>query len=277
MLTTRSRSLAAIASGALLLVALTACGGSDDTKDAKASTSSSSSPSASSSPTDASEGATDAATDGAADGEAAAPGERLTKANLVPTMLAAMREQKTAHMTMEIGSSVSADADVRYTSTGTEMKMAMDMGPTRAVVILVDGAIYMQQAKGSKFVKMSKDTPGVGDIIEQMSGLSPDSSVAAMKGALKSVEYAGIDTVAGEKVSKYRVTADTASMAQTFGQNSGLGNLPKSVTYTLYVDDAHLMRRFDMEISGQKITMTVTKWGEPVDIAAPPASQIMTQ
>ena len=272
---TRSRSLAAIATAALALTALAGCGSDDKTKDADAKTSVSagSSPSASTSPSSDVTGDTSAA----GDGKPAAPGERLTVENLVPTMLAAMREKKTAHMRMDLGSSISADADVRYASDATEMRMSMDMGPTRAVVILVDGAVYMQQSKDSKFVKIGKDTPGVGDMISQLSGLSPSSSVAAMRGSLKKVEYVGPATVNGTKVDKYRVTADTSAMAKTLGGSAGMGELPKTVTYELYVDADHLMRRIDMKITDQSITMVVDKWGEPVDIKAPPASQVMSQ
>lgn len=272
MLTTRSRRLSAIAAGALLLTALAGCGSDDKAKDADAGTSATTS----SSPSPSSAVSTGDTSD-AGDGEAAAPGERLTTGNLVATMLAAMREKKTAHMSMEIGSSISADAQVRYSSDTTEMKMSMDMGPSKAVVILVDGAVYMQQSAGSKFVKISKDTPGVGQIIDQMSGLSPSSSVAAMRGALKKVEYVGSDTIEGTKVSKYHVTADTSAIAKTLGTTAGAGDLPKTVTYNLYVDDNHLMRRIDLTISGQKITMLVGKWGKPVDIKAPPTGQILSQ
>jgi len=115
-------------------------------------------------------------------------------------------------------------------------------------------------------------------MISQLSGLSPSSSVAAMRGSLKKVEYAGTDTVQGTKVDKYRVTADTSAMAKTLGgSTAAMGDLPKTVTYDLYVDSDHLMRRIDMKIADQSITMLVGKWGEPVDIKAPPASQIMSQ
>jgi hypothetical protein len=272
---TRTRTLAAIATAALALTALAGCGSDDKSKDAgpKTTVSSSSSPSASSSPSDDVTGDTSPA----ADGEAAAPGERLTAKNLVATMLAAMREKKTAHMTMELGSSISADADVRYSSDATEMKMSMEMGPTTAQVILVDGTVYMQQSAGSKFVKISKDTPGVGDMITQLTGLSPSSSVSAMRGSLKKVQYVGRATVKGTTVDKYRVTADTAAMARTLGSTAGMGDLPKTVSYDLYVDSDHLMRRIDMKIAGQSITMLVDKWGEPVDITAPPASEVLSQ
>jgi hypothetical protein len=281
MLITRSRTLTAIAAGAVVLTALAGCGSDDKAKDAdaKSTPSSSSSPSASPSTDDGDvTGTTDSETSSPSDdGTPAAPGERLTKDNLVATMLAAMRDKKTAHMSMKIGSSVSADADVRYSADKTEMKMSMDMGSTKAVVILVDGVVYMQQSAGGKYVKIDKDTPGMGSIVEQMAGLSPDGSIAAMRGALKKVEYVGSDTVDGAKVSKYRVSADTSAMAATLGGSADSGDLPKTVTYTLYVDSDQLMRRIDMTIADQDIQMLVTDWGKPVDIAAPAASEIMSQ
>ena len=270
MLTTRHRTLTAIAAGALVLTALAGCGSDDKSGDADAR----STASASSSPT---EGATAGDVTGTT-GDAAAPGERLTADNLVATMLAAMREKKTAHMTMDIGSSVSADADVRYGGGATDMKMSMVMGSQKAVVILVDGEMYMQQSAGTKFIKISKDTPGMGALLDQMSGLGPESSISAMRGALKKVEYAGSDTVDGDKVSKYHVTVDTSALSSTLGSAAaGMGDLPKNVTYDLYVDGDNLMRRIDMTVSGQHIRMVVGKWGEPVDITAPPASQVMSQ
>jgi hypothetical protein len=286
MLTTRSRSLTAIAAGALVLTALAGCGSNGKAKDADAKTTASASvsPSATES-TGADDTASSDATGSGDSGDAsdpaavgaAAPGARLTKDNLVATMLAAMRDKKTAHMSMKLGSSISADADVRYASDKTEMKMSMDMGATKAVVILVDGVVYMQQSAGTKFTKIDKNTPGMGSIVEQMSGLSPDGSIAAMRGALKKVEYAGTDTIDGAKVSRYRVTADTSAMAATLGSAAQGADLPKTVTYTLYVDGDNLMRRIDMTIADQDIQMLVSNWGKPVDIAAPPASQIMSQ
>jgi len=278
MLITRSRSLTAIAAGALALTALAGCGSDDKAKDADAKSTSSASSSPSGSPSDSPTDAASSTGDSGDLGEPAGPGERLTTGNLVATMLAAMREKKTAHMTMEIGSSVSADADVRYTGSGTEMKMSMDMGPTKASVILVDGTMYLQQSAGGKYTKITKDTPGFGELIGQMSSFGPESSISAMKGALKKVEYVGTDTVGGDKVSKYHVTVDTSAISGALGGAAGAGtDLPKTVTYDLYVDSDHLMRRIDMTVSDQHITMVVTDWGKPVKIEAPSASQVMSQ
>jgi hypothetical protein len=275
MIATRPRRLTAIAAGAVLLAALAGCG-SDDKADKPKAAAESSSTSATGSPTTSpSAEATTAGDTG--DAAAAGPGERLTKSNLVPTMLAAMREKKTAHMVMDIGSSIGAEADLRYTGSGTDMRMSMDMGPTKAVVILVDKVMYMQQSAGGKYLKIDSSDPTMGSILKQMSSLGPESSITAMRGALKDVRYAGSDTVDGDKVSKYEVTVDTAAMADTLGGAAGLGDLPKTLTYDLYVDQDHLMRRIDMTVQKQHITMRVSNWGKPVEIKAPPASQLMSK
>jgi hypothetical protein len=269
MATTRSRCLAGLAAGSLLVAALAGCGSDDKAKD------SASKPASSPSAVVTTPSESAAAT---VEGTPAAPGERLTKDNLVATMVAAMRAKKTAHMTMELGSSVGADADLRYSGTSTDMKMSMDMGPTKAVVILVDGAMYMQQSAGGKFLKIDKNDPAMGSLLDQMSAIGPESSISAMKGAVQNVEYVGKKSIDGDDTDLYHVTVDTAAVAKGLGgMAAAAGDLPKSVTYDLYVDKEHLMRRVVMTVSKQTITMTVSKWGEPVDIAAPPASQVMTR
>jgi len=274
---TRHRSLAAGAAAALLLAALAGCGSADKTTKADAKTGTSSTVSSSPSPTSTDSADTAAAT---GDGTPAAPGERLTKDNLVATLLAAMKEKKTAHMKMEIGSSINADADVRYGTggpgSGTDMKMSMDMGPTKAQVIMVGGTMYMQQSAGGKYVKIDSSDPAMGSLLSQMNSFGPESSVAAMRGAVQDVQYAGAGTVDGEKVDKYKVTVDSSAIAKTLGTSAGTAELPKTLTYVLYVDGDHLMRRIEMNVAKQQITMTVSNWGKPVTITAPPASQLMS-
>jgi hypothetical protein len=273
MRTTRSRTLAALAAGALLLGPLAACGSDNSSKNVDAKTASSASASPSESASASAGESSSASTAGAA-----APGEALTKDNLVPTMLAAMKDKKSAHMVMEIGSSVGAQADIRYAGNRTDMKMSMDMGPTKATVILVNGVMYMQQGAGGKYLKIDRSDPAMGNLLDQMSSFGPESSVSAMQGAIQEVQKTGTDTIDGTKVDKYHVVVDSSSLAKTLGgASAGTADLPKTVAYDLYVDQDHLMRRIDMTVNKQHIVMTVSKWGEPVDITAPPASQVMTR
>jgi hypothetical protein len=279
MYITRSRTLTLVVGSVLLLGPLSACGADDKPKAAAGtagvSTSSTPTPTPTPRPTptpEATPSAPTPSTDTLSTEGAAKPGERLTKDNLVPTMLAAMRAKKTAHMTMELGSSIGAEADVRYAGSQTDMRMSMEMGPSKVVVVIVDGAIYVQQGAGAKYQKIDRNDGQLGSLLGQMSSLGPEASVSAMRGAVRQVEYVGPATVDGTAVTKYRVTLDPAAISGALG--SGMGTMPGNVSYDLYVDRDHLMRRIDMTVAKQHMRMTVSRWGEPVDITAPPASEI---
>ncbi|MBO9520678.1 MAG: LppX_LprAFG lipoprotein [Nocardioidaceae bacterium] len=256
----RTRSLAALAAGALLVATLAGCGGSDDKKKADEPTSTSTA-TATTSPTD------EPAASGTSTGspEANAFADKLIKA---------MREKKTAHMVIDMGSSVSLNADVRYAADATDMKMRMTQGNVTLSVILVDDAMYLQQGAGGKYKKIDKSDPTFGALLSQVGNLGPEASVKAMKGAIKSVQKQGSATLDGDKVTKYRLTIDTTAMASMLGSTS-TEDLPKTLTYTMYLDDDDLLRGADMSVAGQALKLRVSKWGEPVEIKAPPASQLM--
>lgn len=271
MVKTRSRSLAAIAAGALLLAPLAGCGGSDDKKsgdDAKASSSSSSS---------TSPGVGETSSDDATEPGSSSGGKEVDTADFIETVLDAMKEKKTAHMVIELGSSMTANADFRYGEDNVpEMRMKSTMGSTNIEIILVGGAMYMQQP-GGKYLKIDKDDPAMGSLLDQFSALGPQSSVTAMREGIEKIVDLGSAKIDGEELDKYELTVDTKAVAEQLGEAATAADLPKTVVYTMYLDDDDLMRRVDMEVSGQKIVMKVSDWGEPVDIKAPPASKIVKQ
>lgn len=265
---TKHRTLAAIATSSALLLALTGCG-SDDTEKSSAKTpdssSSSSSPSSEASSPESEQ-------------EAPAASDGLTKDNFIAEMAKSMREKKTAHMEMELGSSVSATADIHYAGDATEMDMKMSMGSRSQHVIIVDGAMYMQQPGGTKFLKIDASDPAMGGLMDQMKSMGPESSVKAMEAGLQKVEDKGEETVDGEKLRHYVVTVDTAKSAEGLGSlGSEAGKLPKELAYDMWVDGDNLMRRVELEAAGQKIVMKLSKWGEPLKIKAPAAGDVVTK
>ncbi len=267
---TKPRTLAAIAASAAVALALTGCG-SDDQKKASADLPAASS----SSPSTPSASDTEAGDDTV---DTPASGTALTKDNFISTMLASMREKKTAHMEMELGSSMSATADVRYADEATEMDMRMSMGSQEQHIIITDGAMYMQQPGGSKFLKIDSSDPAMGSLLDQMKSMGPESSVKAMEAGLQKIDDKGEETVDGEKLHHYQVTVDASKAADNLsGLGSAGGKLPKKMTYDMWVDGDNLMRRVELTAMGQKIVMKVTKWGEPVNIKAPAAGDVVSK
>lgn len=263
MVTIRTRSLAAIAAGALLLAPLAGCGGSSN-KPAHANSTSSSSPTGGATPGDTSSNS---------------GGGNVDAAKFVDDITSAMRAKQTAHMVIELGSSMTATADFRYAADGTpEMRMVAQTGGTKYEVILTGGAMYLQQP-GGKYLKISKSDPALGSLLSQFSSLGPQESLKLMKSGIKKVTKVGTTQLDGSEVTKYELTVDAQAAAKQLGAAaaSAAANLPKTVTYTLYVDNQNLMRGIDMDVAGQKIVMRVSGWGSPVNIAAPPASKLVKQ
>lgn len=269
MLKTRARSLAMIAAGALLLTtALAGCGGSDDDKSGDSKSSSSGSPSGSG-------GSTGSSDEG--DGDSGSKGSEVDAQDFIERVTAAMVSKRTAHMVIELGSSMTANADFRYTANGSpEMKMEAQTGGTRFQVILIGGTMYMQQSAGGKFLKIEKDDPGMGALLEQFGNLGPQQSIEALKDGVEKVVKVGTEKVDGEELTEYELTVDPAMIRKQFGSAAPSADQPKTSTYAMFLDDDGLMRRVDLEVNGQKIVMKVSDWGEPVEIKAPPASQVTT-
>src|SRR5690242_4134711 len=146
MFHTRSRTVAALAAGTLLLAPLAGCGG-DDGKDAKPSSSSS-----------ASDSGSDSGSDSESEGsEPSASGEDVDVEEFIGDLVAAMQDKRTATMVIELGSSMTATADVDYAASGTRMAMKMTTGSQKVQVVLADGTMYLQQSANGKFLKIDKD------------------------------------------------------------------------------------------------------------------------
>ena len=251
MFSTRSRALAAVAAGAILLAPLAGCGGDSDSKDSKKA----------SAPT------TKAADAKSADGV----DEFVTK------LVDAMQEKRTAKLEISLGSSMSATADVDYAEDGTRMALKMITGTTTIKVVLADDVMYLQQTKGSKYLKIDKDDPALGSLLGQISSFGPKASLSGLKAGIQKLTDRGSETVDGEKLTHYVLTVDPSKVTTTFGANTETTKTPKKISYDIYVDAENLLRQVKMKISGQTLVMKVSDWGKPVDITVPAASVGVTR
>ncbi len=51
--------------------------------------------------------------------------------------------------------------------------------------------------------------------------------------------------------------------------------MPETLTYDMWLDDKDLLRRMQFDLSGVKMDMLMSRWGEPVEVQAPPADAIV--
>ena len=263
---TLRRSLAALALP-LLLGGLAACGSDDEGAD----------PAASSSSSTESEESTDA--------EA---GEEIDEAAFVEDMKSGIEASTTAMMTMHMdmgGQVIHADGAVDYTTTPPQMAMTMETPAMPGVSIemrLVDGVLYMNLGERTKDKFISFDLSDAANLMPGMEQLTttmdPLAAFESLEDAVQSVVFVGDEDVDGEQLGHYEVELDTSKIKQ-FNELPTQAQLPKTVTYDLWLDDENRMRKMTMEMtmggSPAETEVEFADWDEPVDIAAPPASEVV--
>jgi hypothetical protein len=271
MRSTRTRRLVAATTTVLLFSALTACGG--DGEPAAEGESTSSSPTAQAS-----------ASEPAEESSGPAAGEEVDPQQLLEDMKAAVAEAESAHVALEVssgGQTMTGEGDVSYAGDGTAMQMTMQapqLGSGTLEMRLVDNVMYLaippMTPKG-KFIKMDLDDPNspFGDLGGALTG-DPLRTFDAFDAGLESAEYVGQEEVDGETLDHYVLTVDAEKAAEAQNLQAQPG-MPETITYDLWLDDQNLMRRVQFEQPQATLQMTVSDWGKPVTVEAPPSSAVM--
>jgi hypothetical protein len=216
-------------------------------------------------------------------------GDTVDLAPIMKKASDAVLAKKTGHMSMDMGSSGSLDADVDYAGSTTTMKMSMDAAGQKLDMIFVDKVLYLggtmaaQLGGGKKWVKI--DPNGTDALSKQMAPIlaqmgtaaqNPTAGLAALQGA-----KATVSSVEGSNTT-YSVTLDKDQIAHVM-KASGAGALgdtsavaPASLAYTITLDGDSLPVKVVTTAAGVGATVNFSKWGDPVVIAAPPASDVGT-
>ena len=210
----------------------------------------------------------------------------LSKAEFVTAIKKAIADKRSAHMDMQMSTTqgvISAQGDVSYAGKQSAMSMTMTIPGLSSGTVemrVVKGIIYMAMppmTPAGKFLKIdpnAKSGPFAGQFGSIGDQLDPRRSVDAFGTGLKKLHYVGNESVDGENMDHYVLTVDTAAGLKALGQQVP-GGVPKTMTYDLWLDSDHLMRRMKMDLSGLSMDSRLSKWGEPVHIVAPPRSAQM--
>jgi hypothetical protein len=258
---------------AALSASLTACGSDDTAGSGSASGDSSASSSATSS---ASPSASPSATGSG----------HLDEAGVVKALTIGQQQGKSAHLEMRLGgaATLSAKGDVDYRSDTPQTQLTMtsaQLGGGAIEVRIVKGIVYLHIPRATpngKFLRIDpKDTSSAmgksfGSLSKQ---LDPLSSFRAMRSAVRTVKYVGQDTVDGTETGHYKVTVDSATLFKALGQPT-LAQVPKSVVYDVWFDGSDLLRRMRTQLAGERTEVTLSDWGKPVTVKAPPASKLVS-
>lgn len=207
---------------------------------------------------------------------------------LLERMKAAIADNESAHVTMELtgGQQMSGEGDVSYAGEKTAMQMTLKMpqlGTGAMEMRMVDGVIYMAMPgltpKGKFFeIDTNDPTSPFGNLGGVTQG-DPLATFDAFDAGLQDATYVGEEDVDGEQLDHYVLTVDAAKAAKAQGQPVQPG-MPETITYDMWIDGDDLMRRIEFDLgevaSGAGgMVMTMSDWGTPVTVEAPPRGAIM--
>ncbi len=275
MNTNRSR----LGAATLLLpavLALGACGKSADPAPAAVQSAAATTATAATTPA-ADASATTSAASGGTNG--AAPTD---KASFIAALKASTADVKTVHVSMGLdgaGQTMSMEGDSRTDPKNPAVKLTMSASGLDLDMVVIDKKIYIKGIPGQGDAKRWQVFDENSTIGKQFAGsagkLDPTTMYADFDKAVTRVKPLGSETVDGEQLEKYELTLDTTKMAGVTALPDASAKLPATLTYTAWLDADNRMRRVVFDISGVKATMKLSKYGEAVDITAPPAAQVV--
>lgn len=211
-------------------------------------------------------------------------GGSLTAENFAERITAAQLDAGSVHISQQTDAgetSTKAEADMTIAAEPADANLSMSMElPTGAAEIrLVDGAMYMNMGELSmnKFVELDGSVEGMPDPSEILSQIDPQSQMQAFSDAIVDFESEpATEQIDGVDTTKYTLTLDTAKL---FAENPISGATPEdigeTIAYEVFVGDDDLPRRVSMGFSGSTSVTDFSRWGEPVEIAAPGADELL--
>lgn len=210
----------------------------------------------------------------------AAPVARLNRVTFVPAMNSALTKQKSWRITgkMTAKGATILTMDGVQTAKPPALSLSMtgdDFEGKTAKVLAVNNVAYISVpgvTPAGKFVQI--DNNAAGDLGELLDGGDPTKIFKSFGSSLGSVQFVREETIGGQKLERYDVTVDTAKALALQGKKVPAGT-PKTVTYSLWMDSAHLVRRLSFQLSGMSMVMTMSDYNKPVTITAPPAGKII--
>lgn len=208
----------------------------------------------------------------------------LTKANFTSTLVEAHQKARTNHLELIIeakGEKVTGSGDQVMAEKFEDNAASMTMdfgsgGPGKMKILVVDGQFYMNFGKPTEGKYAKADLSDKNDALTQqllsmIEQLDTAKQIEAMSAAVTSLKKRkGSKKIDGVETARYELVVDTSKMSELNGiPAEARALIPDALTYTLFVGSDGLLRRMTYGFGGMTGTMNLSKWGEPVEIAAP--------
>ena len=201
-------------------------------------------------------------------------GPIYTKDNIVAGMKQGIPQPNTVHVVMDVNGAsggqqmnVKMTGDMETAGSDSKLSMTMEMQGISIKMLLVDKTAYLNMGSlsGNKYavVKTDSSDPSSKQLLEMLDMANPAKQFETFEQDMKDLKFVGVEEVDGEKMNLYEMTFETST-------------LPSGSEYQVWLDSKSRIRKVSVKAHGMESKMTMSKWGEPVTIEAPPVSEQTT-
>lgn len=200
-------------------------------------------------------------------------------AAFVDRLKAAGADTTTVHVEMDMsgqGQTITMEGDTRLDATNPAMKLDMSVSGIKLQMRVVDKLVYVKGMPGqspTKWARFDEKSTMGRQIAASADQADPRKMYDQFERGLTKVESIGTQSVDGERMEAYDLTLDSKKALGNAGTASP--GMPETVRYRVWLDRNDDMRKVTFEVTGVKATVRMSKYGEPVDITAPPAGQVV--
>lgn len=223
----------------------------------------------------------------------------VTQAKFVELVGASQESATTMHVETTYSGAAAEAAGITGVTMPIDLDVSDPKSPRMAMsvnaegiefsVIVVDGTYYvsMGELTEGKYIKGSEeemmDAQLLGSFQSVSGSMDPKAQLECFMDAVVSFEASGSDTIDGTDVDLYTLVLDPTKVTGPQIEHldpklvEALGDM--TVVYALDEADRPLRVEVTMVIEGKALVSTsvFSRWGEDLDIEAPPADQIFEQ
>jgi hypothetical protein len=211
-------------------------------------------------------------------------------------------EKSSAHMKITgkaAGQDITGEGDLKFGSAAAALSMDMTTPQGSISMVFLDGVLYVKTPQelqpGKAWLKI--DSSSTSPIAKALSSVNEQlGKNADPRAALQEFEKSGEITatqeeeLGGKKTTHYTITVNVRKMAdnqtdptQKKAMQDAIAAGMKDFPVDVWVDEEGLPARFRLDtptpdgsggMTSVRMQVDYTDWGQPVEIAAPPADQI---
>lgn len=207
----------------------------------------------------------------------------LTQANFSSAMAAAIKNKHSVEESTTSGGRQVSTIEFDSSASPLKLRISQPVAATKSspagtvVVVLIGNDLYARKTPGKtggKWLKYHANDVNLNAITSGMGKINPADMVSGLTKGITGFKYVGPTSVGGVTVQHYQLTLKSSELAG--GATSTNIGADSAVIEQVYLNGDNTLSRIELSMPGNvgDVQVAFTKWGQPLGIAAPPASQV---